>query len=328
MALETYTPVRPGQANGAGSVTALHIEEFTGLVQGTLSRMSVCAPRIPVKPVRGTSIITNFAVGQSTLQAIVPGNEPDGSVTKFGKATMQIDTTILARAILPLLETFQTEYDARAEIAQEHGKLLAKQFDQSFFIQAIKAGQLAANRFGLTAAGHTGGSQVTLSGASDDTDPALLYQGLVDLLTQMRLKDVDPVADDVIIGVDPTHMATLTMNELLVNSEYKLSDGTDIPAFRLKAHGAWVLPSNNFPGGSVVSGHLLSNANNSNAYDGDFSKVAAVAFAPRALMAGETIPLTTKVFFDDLSKQWFVDAWRAYGVAPSVAAFAGVLLKP
>jgi hypothetical protein len=75
-------------------------------------------------------------------------------------------------------------------------------------------------------------------------------------------------------------------------------------------------------------GHILSNANNSNAYDGDFTKVRATAFAPKALMAGETIPLTTKVFFDDLSKQWFIDAWRSYGVAPSVAAFAGVLLTP
>jgi hypothetical protein len=167
LALNTYTPTRPAQANGAGSTLALVIEEFTGLVQGTLDRMSVCAPRIPVRPVKGTATITNFGVGQSTIQAIVPGTQPDGSVSKFGKASMTIDTTILARAILPLLETFQTDYDARALIAEEHGRLLARQFDQTFFIQATKAGQLTANRFGLTAAGHNGGSQVTLSQVSD-----------------------------------------------------------------------------------------------------------------------------------------------------------------
>lgn len=328
MALDTYTIVRPAQANGAGSISALQIEEFTGLVQGTLARMSVCAPRISVRPVRGTGVITNFAVGQSTLQTIVPGTIPDGSVTKFGKAQMVIDTTIIARAILPLLETFQTEYDARAEIATEHGKLLAKQFDQTFFIQATKAGLLTANRFGLTAAGHTGGSQVTLANTADKLDPALLYQGLVDLLTQMRLKDVDPVADGVVIGVSPDVLATLTMNELLINSNYVTADGTNIPGFQLKAQGAWVLPSNNYVGGQNISGNLLSNASNSNAYDGDFTKVVATAFAPKALMAGETIPLQTKVFFDDISKQWFVDAWRAFGVAPSVAAFAGVLETP
>lgn len=329
MALDdVYTIVRPGQANATGDIDALHIEEFTGLVQGTLNRMSVLAPRIPMKSVRGTSILTNFAVGKSTVQKITPGSPIDGTVNKFGKAQLQIDTTLIARAVLPLLETFQTSYDARSEIAMEHGKEMAKQFDQSFFIQAIKAGQLTANKFGLTAAGHTGGSQVTLAGASDHLDPAILYSKLVDLLTAMRLKDVDPIMDGVTIAVSPTEFATLTMNELLINSEYKTSEGTSIPSMVLKAHGVQVVQSNNFVGGQNISGHLLSNVDNGNAYDGDFTKVVAVAFAPRALLAGETIALQSKVFWDDISKNWFVDSWRAYGVAPSVAAFAGVLNKP
>lgn len=329
MALDdAYNIIRPGQANGTGPVNALHIEQFTGDVHGTIARMSVLAPRVPVKPVKGTSVITNFAAGKSTIQKITPGQPIDGTVNKFGKVTMTIDTTIIARAVLPLLETFQTSYDARSEIAQEHGKELAKQFDQTFFIQAIKAGMLTANKFGLTAAGHTGGSQVVMGNGADLSDPALLYSYLVDLITQMRLKDVDPVTDGVIIGVDPVAMATLSMNELLINTEYKTADGTSIPAMALKAHGVHIVQSNNFVGGQNITGHLLSNSDNGNAYDGDFTKVAAVAFAPKALLAGETIPLQSKLFFDDLSKNWFIDAWRAYGVSPSVAAFAGVLLKP
>jgi hypothetical protein len=329
MALDdSYTIVRPGQQDGAGSVKALHIEEFTGMVQGTLARMSVCAPRIPVKPVRGTSTITNFAVGKSTIQKITPGQPIDGTVSKFGKATLTIDTTIIARAVLPLLETFQTSYDARSEIAREHGQELAKQFDESFFIQATKAGQLTANKFGLTAAGHTGGSQVVMAGASDHLDPALLYSKIVELLTALRLKDVDPINDGVVLAVSPTEFATLTMNELLINGEYKTSEGTSIPGMLLKAHGVSVVQSNNFVGGKTIASHLLSNTDNSNAYDGDFSKVVCTAFSPRALLAGETIPLQSKVWFDDLSKQWFIDSWRSYGVAPSVAAFAGVISKP
>lgn len=329
MALDdVYTITRPGSQDGGANTRALHIEEFTGMVQGTLERLSVCAPRIPVRPVRGTSTITNFGVGKSVIQKITPGQPIDGSITKFGKTTMTIDTTIIARAVLPLLETFQTSYDARAEIANEHGKELAKQFDQTFFIQATKAGLLTANKFGLTAAGHTGASQVTLSGASDHLDPAILYSKLVDLLTALRLKDVDPINDGVIIAVGPTEFATLSMNELLINTNYKLSDGTSIEAQALKAHGCHVVQSNNFVGGLNITGNLLSNVDNSNAYDGDFTKVVATAFAPKALLAGETIALQSEVFFDKLTKQWFIDSWRAYGVAPSVAAFAGVLNKP
>jgi hypothetical protein len=64
------------------------------------------------------------------------------------------------------------------------------------------------------------------------------------------------------------------------------------------------------------------------AYDGDFSKVVAAAFSPRALLAGETIPLTTDVFWDKITKQWFVDAHLSYGVTPNRAEFSGVILKP
>lgn len=329
MALDdAYNITRPGQENGTGDPHALHIEEFTGLVQGTLDRMSVCAPRIPVRPVKGTSTITNFAVGKSTLQKITPGQPIDGTVNKFGKASMVIDTTIIARAVLPLLETFQTSYDARAEIATEHGKELAKQFDQAFFIQAVKAGLLTANRYGLTAAGHTGGSQITMGAGSDISDPAALYSKIVDLLTALRLKDVDPLNDGVIIAVGPTEFATLSMNELLINSNYVTADGTSIPGMVLKSQGCAIVQSNNFVNGQNISGNLLSNSDNGNAYDGDFTKIVAAAFAPKALMAGETISLQSEIFFDKLSKQWFIDSWRAYGVAPSAAAFAGVVQLP
>jgi hypothetical protein len=143
----------------------------------------------------------------------------------------------------------------------------------------------------------------------------------------MRKKDVDPVTDGVILGISHDDYATLSMNELLINSEYVTAEGTRIPQMVLKAHGVAVIPSNNFVGGQNIVGHKLSNADNGNAYDGDFTDVLAVAWAPAALMAGETIALQSKVFFDDISKHWFVDAWRSFGVAPSVAAFAGVIKK-
>lgn len=319
---------RPGQANGTGSVTANMLEEFAGSVKGTLERVSVLAPRIPIRTVRGTNTISNFAVGKSTLVRLEPGVTPNGTPTKFGKSSLTIDTVTLARGITPLLEAFQVSYDARAEIGKEHGKEHAKQFDQAFFIQAIKAGELTANKFGLTAAGHTGGSQQVLAGANDHLDPAMLYQGIVDLITQMRIKDVDPVSDGVMLGISHTDFATLSMAELLINSEYVTADGTRIPQMVLKAHGVPVVPSNNFVGGTTVTGHLLSTAANSNAYDGDFTKVVAVAWAPEALLAGETISLTPEVFWDKVSKQWFIDSYRSFGVTPSVAAFAGVLKKP
>lgn len=323
-----FNVVRPGQKNGTGDIDALHIEEYTGVVEGTIERKSALNGFVNMRTVRGTSVISNFAVGESTLQKAVVGQTPDGTLNKFGKNTLTIDTVILARTVLPQLEVFQTQYDARSEIGMEHGKKIAKFMDQAHFIQAIKTGLLTANTQGITGAGHFGASQVTMAGASDNLDPAKLYSYIADLFVQMEQKDVDPRTDDVMIVVKPAEFYTLQQSEMLVNANYKTANGTNIEAQVLKAYGVPVISSNNFPGGETIAGHLLSNADNSNAYDGDFSKIVMAAFSPRALLAGQTIPLETDVFWDKVTKQWFVDAHLSFAVGPNRAEFAGVIRKP
>jgi len=327
---DTYNFTLPGQTGATGSKFAQHIAEYTGVVEQTIKRYSQIEGFVPVRPVKGTSIFQNFAVGESTLQKVVPGAKPDGTVNKFGKKSLSIDTIVLARSVFPLLETWQTSYDSRKEVGQEHGKKIGKFYDQSFYIQAIKAAQLATTAYAGqdAASGYTGGTQVTFTGANDHLDPALLYSRLADLFTGMRLKDVDPAKDDVMVVVKPAEFTTLQQNDQLINREYITSEGVSINAHILKAWGCPVFDSNDFPGGSVIASHLLSNSDNSNAYDGDFTKVVAVAFSPRALMAGSTIPLTTKMHWSDEYLQWFVDAYLSYAVGPNRAEFAGVVLKP
>jgi hypothetical protein len=330
MALDdTFNVTRPGQIGATGDINATHIEEYTGVVEGTIARKSALTGFVNLKTVRGTSVITNFAVGQSTLQKVVPGAAPDGTVNKFGKKSLAVDTLILARSIFPLLETFQTSYDSRAEVGREHGQKIAKFYDQSFFIQAIKTAELTDTAYsGVSGAGHFGGSQSTFAGSSDYLDPAKLVAQIADLFTTMENKDVDPRSDDVMLVVKPAQFYAMMQSELLINSMYVTSNGTSIESWMLKAYGVPVISSNNFPGGETISGHLLSNSDNSNAYDGDFTKVVGVAFSPRALMAGATIPLQTGVFWDDVYKHWYVDAWLSYAVGPNRAEFAGVLLNP
>lgn len=325
---DTYAIVRPGQSNQTGAVNALHLEEYTGVVESTIDRKSVLKGMIPIRPVRNTSVITNFAVGESTLQKATPGVTPDGTGTDFAKRTLTIDTVILARSVLPLLETFQTSYDSRKEIGMEHGKKIAKFYDQSFFIQAIKAALFTESTYKGSGAsgkpaGHFGGSQQTLAAGGDALDPAKLYAAVANLFVKMEEKDVDPRTDDVMIALRPAEFYTLLQNEQLIDGTYKTSEGTSIQAHMLKAYGVPVVASNNFPSGQVISGHLLGTN-----YDGDFSKVVVAAFSPRALLAGETIPLTTDVFWDKVTKSWFVDAHLSYGVTPNRAEFSGVILKP
>lgn len=330
MALESTTGiVRPGQEGATGAVNALHIEEYTGIVEGTIARKSVLTGFIPVRAVRGTSVIQSFAVGESTLQKVVPGVTPDGQAEKFGKNTLTIDTLILARDMFPLLETWQTSYDARKEVGLEHGKKIAKFKDQAFFIQAIKTAQRTTAKFtGVNGAGHSGGTQVTFAGSSDHLDPAKLYAKVAEAFVGMEQKDVDPRTDDVLLAMKPAEFYTLLQNEMLINSEWKSADGNSVQGMVLKTYGVPVISSNNLPAGETITGHLLSNSDNSNAYDGDFSKVVACAFSARALLAGETIPLTTAIFWDEKSKHWFVDDHLSFAVGPNRPEFSAVILKP
>lgn len=339
MALDdVFNVVHPNAINGvdttAADKRALVIEEFTGMVEGTLDRRSLMKGQVPVRSVQGTDTFTNHAIGESTLGKVTAGVTPDGTKNDFSKNNpVIIDTVVNARAVLGLLEPFQTQMNVRQEIATEHGKKIAKFFDQTMLIQAAKASLLTESTFARGSAGkpagHFGGSQETLALAGDLLDPAKLYAALARLMVKMEKKDVDPRNDDVFIVVRPDEYYTLIQAEQLVNASYVTATGNQVNnGWVLKTYGVPVYSTNNAPFLQNITGHLMSNAGNGNAYDGDFSKLAAMAFSTRAIMAGETIPLQTDVFYERKEKCWFVDAHLSFGVGPNRAEYAGAILLP
>lgn len=340
MALDdTFTVTNPNAINGVDTTYAdkyaLMIEEFTGMVEGTIARRSAMAGMVPMRSVKGTATFTNHAVGKSTLQKLVPGAKLDGIKTDFAKNSVTVDTVVAAREEFALLDVFQTQMDVRREVATEQGKEIAKFTDQAFFIQAVKAALLTESSFKRATdaagkpAGHFGGSQEVLTAAGDIQDPAKLYAALARLFVKMENKDVDPRNDDVMVIVKPEQYYTLVQAEQLVNTEYVTATGNKInDAWVLKTYGVPVFSSNNLPAGLTITGHHLSNAGNGNAYDGDFTKLGALVFSARAIMAGETIPLTSDIFYDKLYKMWFVDSHLAFAVGPNRAEYSGAIMLP
>lgn len=329
MAIDTFVVNRPNQALNAGDELALAIEEYGGIVEHTIKRVSALEGFITMRSVQGTPVLQNYAMGEAEIGKVTPGQSPDGgAIPKVNKATLTIDELIYARNIVPLLDTFQTQYDARAEIGVEHGRKLAKFRDQVFFIQALKAAAAGTNKFGALE-GYSGGSQQTLTNAADVNDPAKMYAAIASLFAKMREKDVIPEADDVMLVLPATTFYTLMQAEQIVNGTYVSANGTRMENMAMfKAFGCPVITSNNAPFGQNIAGNLLSNVRNSNAYDGDFTKAAALAFSPRAVLAGETIPLTSDVFYDKLMKSWVIDSHMSFGVTQNRNEYAGVILKP
>jgi len=316
----TWNLTQPNQQNSQGDPLALVIEEFTGQVEGTIARRSATESWLPVRPVKGTATVSNYAVGEATLGKVTPGEAPAAASTDFSKLSLTIDTVIYARNALPLLDVFQTNFDARKEIATEHGKKIAKFKDQSFFIQAAKAAQLATSPYGSS--GHEGGNTFTFTSAVDRLDPAKLYRAYAELFTGFENKDVDPIADDLVIFATPEQYYTLLQSEQLINGEYITAEGNSVQTKVLSAFGVPVMSTNNIPQ-AVISGHNLGTA-----FDGDFSNIVGLVFSPRALLAGETIPLESDVFYDKLFKSWFVDSHLSYSVTPNRPEYAGAILLP
>jgi hypothetical protein len=169
-----------------------------------------------------------------------------------------------------------------------------------------------------------------MAAAADVTDPAKLYTAFANLFAQMMEKDVDPTGDDVWVFVRPATFYAMQEAEQVINGEYITSEGTNIKAHIFSAWGVPVVPTPNLPNWNENATDRPKGiaALMGDSYVGDFRKVVAVAFSSRALLAGSTIELDSKVFFDDVSKHWYVDSWLAFATAPNRAEYAGVILAP
>lgn len=327
-----YDVTRPNQRHGSGDPLADVTEQFTGTVEGTIKRRSIMAGFVPVRSVKNTSTISNRGISKAKLQAITPGVTPAPSTEpNTSKIFLKIDTVIISRNSEPMLDEFQTDFDYQGEVAREQGQEIANMYDETFFIMAAKAAKLTNSPYGTAVQmpGHKGGITVTLAAANDYKDPAKLYNALSQVVEKFLGYDIRPNEEDMLCVLNPASFMALHQSDFISNGEYVTSAGVTLNTkYELAAFGIPVITSNNAVFGKTITSHLLSNDTNQMAYDGDFTKVVAQIFSPRALLAGSTIPVTSKIFFDDLSKLWFIDSWLAFGVTVNRPEYAAVIEAP
>lgn len=303
-----------GQNLGTGAVDALHLSEYGGEVEHTLAKKSFMREFANIKPIRGTSTLTNDLVGESELQAVGRGSQrPDPKSIEFTNIAVKVDTIVLARATMPLLDEFQNRLDVRMEMGVEHGKKIAKFFDTAFIVQAIKAAQ--KDNAGKPK-GWVGGTADKTFLASNLGDSALLLEAIEDIITHMEEKDVD--VEECVLMLRPAEYMTLVRNKDLVDRDHSEGNGNRANRYILSASGLPIVKTNLMPKAktAVAGSEFLSNAANGNAYDileAD-ARCVALIMHPKTLLAGETIPLTSKVFYDDKELQWFVDSYLSFGV--------------
>jgi len=316
--------------NDTAEVMPLHIEEYGGEVETQLLKSSFMRKYVKIKPVRGTDTVTNDRMGKTTLQKVTPGVRPSSSSPEFDNISVKVDTIVLARSNTALLDDFQSHYDVRAELGKDHGKELGKFFDEAHIIQAIKSALITVG----TGAGEKpapdgfrSGTKVQLATEGDELDPDKLQRAIEDVCQSIEEKEAD--LDGGVVLVRPAQYYALMRNDKLINADYSLGNGNYANGWVMKTNGLPIVKTNRIPQ-AAITGHYLSNAGNNNAYDvteGDESNCVVLVMLPKALLAGETIPLTSKVYYHDVELQWFIDSYFAFGVTPNRSEHAGVVLR-
>jgi hypothetical protein len=335
--------VRSGHQAGvdSGNVNPLYIEQYGGEVEHRILKDSFMRQFFKFKTVRGTDTITNDRIGSSALQKVARGIRPVDNAPTFDNISIKVDTIVLARTNEFVLDSFLSHIDTRKEIGVEHGKEIGKFFDESFLVQGIKACQVTnVDPDGVTLGGwegaaptnivrtapngFQGGTVQVLSGAGDELDPDLLELAIQDLCQKIEEKDVD--ISEAVLLLRPAQYYALLRNSKLISRDFSSVNGDYAKGDVLESCGIRIQKTNRFPKiGDVGVTHFLSNAGNGNAYDvtANDQKCVVCLLMPKALLAGETIPLTSDVYFDKKEMQWFIDSYLSFAVTPNRAEMAG-----
>jgi len=346
--------VRSGHQGGidSGNVNPLYIEQYGGEVEHRFLKDSFMRQFFKFKTVRGTDTITNDRMGSSSLQKVARGIRPTDNAPTFDNISIKVDTIVLARSNEFVLDSFLSHIDVRTEMGVEHGKEIGKFFDESFVVQGIKASQItnvdpsavalggwadaitggtsskpaAINRTAPVA--FQGGTIVILDAIGDEIDPDLLELAIQDLCQGIEEKDVDIM--DAVLLMRPAQYYALLKNNKLLDKDFSAANGDYAKGKVLESNGVRIQVTNRFPKqADVGTTHFLSNAGNGNAYNVSQADAncKVLLLMPKALLAGETIPLTSDVYYSKKELQWFVDSYLAYGVTPNRAEAAGGIYR-
>lgn len=300
------------------------IEQYGGAVDSQFARDSIMRRFFSLDTIRGTDTKIVRRVGKTALQAVTPGVRPAATATGFGRVGVTVDTLVLARNNRSQLNEFQTDFNARVELGRDHGKEIAKFFDQAFLIQGIKGAHAAAPT-GLGGAQGAGRNEA-LALAGDEQDPDKLYAKIEGITVEMDEDDL-PI-NEMAIFVRPTQYQVLVNNDKLVNRDFSMANGDFADGTIGTINGVPVVKTSRIPK-AAIAGHLLSNADNGNAYDVSAAEAKTVALIlhPKSLLAGETISKSSDVFFDKVERQWFIDSFLAFGVSVRRPEVCGAVLS-
>lgn len=324
----------------SGEVDTLLIEKFDGQVKKAYTEKMNMKSHFEIKSVTGTNSVSNKYLGTVGVQALAPGADVKGQSASFDKNQLVIDTAVIARNIVGVLADVQDDIQTKGKLAEQQVDALTYLEDR-MLIQQVAYGAIKnteAKRTKPRVPGHGFSIDVQVATATMEIPNAV--QAAIEFAIEQQVEQNVEVEKFTII-MPWKYFNILRDAERIVNATYNTSQGVTMRGFVLKSYNIPVVPTNQMPNhdrdhkdidGNVAAHHLLSNANNGNRYDvintgtDTMDKnIVALVFGTEALLAGRSIDLTGKIWFNDQNKSWYIDSWMSEGAIPDRWEHASVV---
>jgi hypothetical protein len=316
-------------------VDTLLIEKFNGTVHKQYLQGENLLSGFTMQEVKGTNIVSNKYIGDTTLQTLTPGQEPEATETEFNKNALVVDTIVLGRNTVHDLHDIQNDFSVMEKLAENQmGKL--KTMEDQMIVQQLLLGGLTGGAYDPYANTITGGtSRVSGQGVAinvdlnDDgtqaADPYQLVSAIEICIMGLVIQRVPMQSMKVIVPI--SEFGLLVDFGFVAQSAGGTNETTGyaFPGMSgiLKGYGIPVMGSAEFTQMKLnphdgATHHLLSNSNNSNRYDvtAAMQNANAIVYRPDGLLTGRTINLQTDIFYDKKTKGYFIDSWFAEGAIP------------
>lgn len=294
-------------------------------------RTAMLSPRIHMNHLKNTGTAESKGVGDASVKKMddeqVAGPPPDP--VKIGQNRIYVDTEVVSRNEIKWLANRQSNIvDITNRMSREQGKAMARFVDQAYMIQGIKAGMSTSTAYrGLADTERFfGGTQQQLANVGMLSNSDAIYNAILDL--QARVEDRTELVlagGDYVVYMKPIEWMTLAKKVEPIVRNYDYEDGFSFQWRSITVGELEVVSCPWLPVRQNITNHLLSNASNNNAFNGDFSKVWGLMLGIDAIFDGWNIPITTNTYEPDGRHTTVYETYAAFTVGIDDAKHAGVL---
>jgi hypothetical protein len=278
------TPVRIGQVNGAGMTDEMFLKVFGGEVLTAFETASVTREKHFVRTIPHGKSASFPATWKVSGGYHTPGAEIVGQSSNVAERVITIDDLLLSDVFIPNIDEAKNHFDYRGIYSTECGNFLGTSWDKN----VLQVGILAA-RASATVTGAFGGSSFTSAGTLYKTSATDLIAGHYASAQALDEKNI-PDSKRRYSFIRPAQYYLLAQVDNLVDKDVNNSNGDKAKAKVYEVAGIELVKTNNLPNAVVSAGPA--------AYQGDFSKTAALIMTADAVGTLKLLDLQSEMEYD------------------------------